>query len=182
VPIAHLRRHKTSEAEQDVIEKINYISDMYEQLNHMVDEIDLKHSEYTKASATKILYLNNTDKTIKGHLETIFKHYGEAALTGEGLSNILSQMQSSISLFEGGYLNPDSVTLPIVRRYREEGEPLPIVDFEDVSKLLMQGFLDETRNSFTDERIINFMKRAFEDRDRLPIGEIPCRIMTLSSS
>ncbi len=167
-------RHKDKrEAEQDVIEKINYISDMYEQLNHMVDEIDLKHSEYTKASATKILYLNNTDKTIKGHLETIFKHYGEAALTGEGLSNILSQMQSSISLFEGGYLNPDSVTLPIVRRYREEGEPLPIVDFEDVSKLLMQGFLDETRNSFTDERIINFMKRAFEDRDRLPIGEIP---------
>ncbi len=167
-------RHKDKRAaEEDILEKINYITDMYEQLNNMVEEIDIKHSEYTKASATKILYLNNTDKNIKGHLESIFKHYGEAALTGVGLSGILNQMQEGISLFEAGFINPDSVTLPIVRRYREEGAPLPIMDFEDVSRMLMESFLDETRNSFTEERIIAFMKTAFGDRDRLLISEIP---------
>jgi len=167
-------RHKDKrEAEEDIIEKINYIDDMYEQLNHMVDEIDLKHSEYTKASATKILYLNNTDKTIKGHLEAIFKHYGEAVVTGGPVSPILNAMQNSVSLFEAGYITPDSVALPIVRRYREEGEPLPIIDFEDVSKMLMQGFLDETRNSFTNERIESFMKMAFGQRDRVAIEDIP---------
>jgi hypothetical protein len=171
--LIYSRQKDRREAEADVIEKINYITDMYEQLNRMVDEIDVKHSEYTKASATKILYLNNTDKTIKGHLETIFKHYGEAALTGEGVSAILNGMANSISLFEAGYINPDSLTLPIVRRYREEGEPLPIVDFEDVSRMLMQGFLDETRNHFSDARIASFMKMAFGDKDQLHIGDIP---------
>ncbi len=171
--LIYSRRKDKREAEADIIEKINYITDMYEQLTRMVDEIDLKHSEYTKASATKILYLNNTDKTIKGHLESIFKHYGEAALTGEGLSALLSQMQNSISLFEVGYLDPESVSLPIVRRYREEGQPLPIVDFEDVSRLLMQGFLDETRNHFSDARIMSFMKMAFGEKDTVAIGDIP---------
>ena len=167
-------RHKDKrEAEADIIEKINYISDMYEQLDAMVDEIDIKHSEYTKASATKILYLNNTDKTVKGHLETIFKHYGAAALIGEGLSGILSNMQSSISLFEAGYINPDSLTLPLVRQYRLDSEPLPIIDFEDVSRMLMEGFLDSTRNNFTDDRILAFMKHAFGDREEVAISDIP---------
>jgi hypothetical protein len=171
--LIYTRNKDKREAEADIIEKINYISDMYEQLNHMVDEIDLKHSEYTKASATKILYLNNTDKTIKGHLETIFKHYGEAALTGEGLGTILSHMQTSISLFEAGYINPDSVTLPVIRKYRYDSDPLPIVDFEDVSRMLMEGFLDQTRNSFTDERIAAFMRQAFSDRKTVNITDIP---------
>jgi len=167
-------RHKDKRAaEEDIIEKINYITDMYEQLSRMVEDIDLKHSEYTRASATKILYLNNTDKTIKGHLENIFKHYGEAAQTGIGMTPILTAMQNSISLFEAGYLNPESVTLPVIRRYREEGEPLPIIDFEDVSKMLMQGFLDETRNNFTNERIEAFMKMAFGDNKTVAIEDIP---------
>lgn len=163
-----------TEAEEEIIDKITYIQDMYEQMNTMVAEIDEKHSEYTKSSATKIIYLNNSDKTIKGHLETIFKAYAKANSEGVGLRGILSRMQDSISLYEQGYINPDSITLPIIRKYREEGEPLPIIfNSEEAGDYTMQEFLDQTRNSFTDERIYEFMETAFQGEDEIFIGDIP---------
>ena len=59
------------DVELDIISKINYITDMYSQLNKMIDNIDKSHRDYTKSSTNKILYLNNTNKSIKGCLETI---------------------------------------------------------------------------------------------------------------
>lgn len=161
-------------AEEEIIEKINYIQDMYEQMNGMLAEIDQKHSEYTKSSATKIIYLNNSDKTIKGHLETIFKAYAKANTDGVGLRGILSRMQDAISLYEQGYICPDSITLPIVRQYRSETDPLPLIhNFEEAGDYTMQEFLDQTRNSFTDERIYDFMEHAFQGEKEIFIGDIP---------
>lgn len=161
-------------AEEEIIDKITYIQDMYEQMNSMLAEIDEKHAEYTKSSATKIIYLNNSDKTIKGHLETIFKAYAKANSEGVGLRGILSRMQDSISLYEQGYINPESITLPIIRKYREEGDPLPIIyNSEEAGDYTMQEFLDQTRNSFTDERIYEFMETAFQGENEVFIGDIP---------
>jgi len=44
---------------------------MFETLSSMIASIDEKHQDYTKATASKILYLNHADKTIKGHLDNI---------------------------------------------------------------------------------------------------------------
>ena len=83
-------------------------------------------------------------------------------------------MQDSISLFEQGYINPESITLPIVRRYREEGEPLHIIyNADEAGDYTMQEFLDQTRNSFTDERIYEFMHTAFQGEEEIFIGDIP---------
>lgn len=169
-----------AKAESDLINKINYIQDMYEQLNTMINEIDHNHSEYTKSSASKIIYFNNNDKTIKGHLETIFKAYAKANAdmsAGRGYKDlrfILSSMQDSLAFHEQGYIDPESITLPIIRQYREIGEPLPIVNnFEEAGDLIMQNFLDQTRNIFTDARVMEFMERAFGDSDVLEVEEIP---------
>ncbi len=168
----HVKDQK--DAEQDIINRITYIQDMYEQVNQMVADIDQKHAEYTKSSATKIIYLNNSDKTIKGHLETIFKAYAKANVDGVGLRGILSRMQDSITLFDQGFINPDSITLPIVRRFRDEADPLPIIwNSEEAGDYTMQEFLDQTRNSFTDERIYEFMETAFQGEDEIFIGDIP---------
>lgn len=171
------RDHASAEA--DLINKITYIQDMYEQLNTMINEIDESHSEYTKSSASKIIYFNNNDKTIKGHLETIFKAYARAnaaANAGEGskdLRMILTSMQDAMMFHEQGYIDPESVTLPIVRQYRQIGEPLPIVNnFEEAGDLIMQNFLDQTRNTFTDARVLEFMEMAFGDANELRAEEI----------
>jgi hypothetical protein len=171
--IIYSRTRAKDEAEREVIAKINYVSDMYEQLNALIGEIDQKHSDYTKSSATKILYLNNADKTIRGHLEKILKTYAQAVSEGTGARDILGKMQESLSFYDQGFIDPESLTLPVTRQYRGEGSALQIVDFEEASEVLMRDFLDETRNSFTDSRIYAFMETAFGSAERLKIEDIP---------
>ncbi len=171
--IIYSKNRSKEEAERDIIAKINYVSDMYEQLNNLIAEIDQKHSDYTKSSTTKILYLNNSDKTIRGHLEKILKTYAQAVSEGSGARDILGKMQDTLSFYDPGFIDPESLTLPVNRQYRGEGEPMPVIDFDEVSEALMKDFLDETRNSFTDARIYEFMERAFGTSQRLPITDIP---------
>lgn len=161
------------DAEKDIIQKINYICDMYETLDEMIDQIDTKHHEYTKASASKILYLNNSDKTIKGHLDNIFKHYAEMVQKDENLRPLFNGFREAVNMSHQGYITPDSLTLPILRKFKLEGEPLEVYDFDDVSEMLMEGFLDQTRNIFTDKRVFDFMEVAFGHEHELPIEDIP---------
>ena len=161
------------EAEKDIIAKINYICDMYDTLDEMIEQIDNKHQEYTKASASKILYLNNSDKTVKGHLDNIFKHYAEMAQNDENMRPLISGIREAINMSHQGYITPDSVGLPILRKYKVEGSALEIYDFEDISEMLMEGFLDGTRNTFTDKRIFEFMELAFANEHELQIEDIP---------
>ncbi len=160
------------EAEKDIISKINYICDMYETLDDMIGQIDTKHQAYTKASASKILYLNNSDKTIKGHLDNIFKHYAEMMQKDDNLRPLFNGLKEAINMSHQGYITPDSLSLPILRRYKAEGAPLEIYDFDDVSQMLMEGFLDETRNIFTDKRVFEFMEIAFGNDHHLNIEDI----------
>lgn len=167
------RQANRLEAEKDIIAKINYICDMFETLDEVIDQIDVKHQEYTKASASKILYLNNSDKTIKGHLDNIFKHYAEMVQKDENMRPLFNGMREAVNMSHQGYITPDSVTLPILRRYKVEGEALEVYDFNDVSEMLMEGFLDQTRNIFTDKRVFDFMELAFANEPTLKIEDIP---------
>jgi hypothetical protein len=161
------------EIEKDIIAKINYITDTYETINKLISSIDKEHSGYTKSSANKIIYLNNNDRTIKGHLENIMKNYSLSLKNESKLRKIVSLMQDSCPFYEQGYIASKSLTLPILRRYRAEGEPLEIVNFDEASEIVMQDFLDETRNIYTDEKIYDFMDRAFAGEDVLYSKDLP---------
>ena len=93
---------------------------MYDTLSEMINQIDEKHQDYTKSSASKILYLNAQDKTIKGHLDNIFRYYAQGVLSGVGIVPLVRDMQEAIVLNQQGFIDTDSVTLPIVRQFRQE--------------------------------------------------------------
>lgn len=161
--------------EEEVIEKINFITDTYEKLNSTIANIDKENNAYTKSSANKILYLNNSDKTIKGYLENIMKIYAKNLNEGriKTVTSVLSKMQDSIYFYEQGYINSDSVTLPLLRKIREEGVPMELVTFEDATDFLMNNFLDQTNTTFTDEKIYEFMGDAFGDKNEINVRDIP---------
>lgn len=161
------------EIEKDIISKINYITDTYETINDLISSIDKENSVYTKSSANKILYLNNSDRTIKGHLENIFKYYGKNINDGRNLSKILSQMQDASYFDDQGYISSQSVSLPLLRRMKLEGEPLEIVDFDVANDVIMENFLRETSDIYTDERIYGFMQKAFGSDKDLKIIDVP---------
>ncbi len=167
------RNKDAKSAEADIINKINFISDMYEQVSDTISQIDEKHHAYTKASANKILYLNSVDKSTKGHLDFIFKTYAEAFSRGENVNPILNGFSESIAFNRHGYVTPDSVTLPIVRELRYESEPLSLTDFDDVRDELIRGFLDQTSSQFSNDTIFDFMEMAFGDESEIHISEVP---------
>lgn len=160
------------QAELEVIEKINYICDSYESLNKMIDQIDKSHRDYTKSSTNKILYLNNSDKSIKGCLETILTSFGKYKGSPKVLRDVLSSMQGSISLYDNGYINSDSVTLPFMRRFIYSQEPLQIMNEDLLTETAMQNFLSQVNGMFTDDMVFKFMEEVFEDRNELNIEDI----------
>ena len=161
-----------SEVEGDIKEIVNYITDTYERLNIMIGNIDKENSEYTKSSTNKILYLNNSDKTIKGYLENVLKTYAQNINNPRNLGKILSKMQDSIYFYEQGFIDSQSCTLPILRKYRLDSDPLEVMIYEDMGYLL-DDFIEETKSIFTDEKVYGFMEVAFGDKKSINISEIP---------
>lgn len=166
------------EAEKDVLKKVNYIQDTYNKLSEDMDEIDKAQSNYTKASTEKVIYLNNTDKTIKGKLETIFLNLAKV-INGDDRENvypyILKDVNNSIMLYQQGYIDGDSLAKPYRRNNRFEGEPLALDDFDhEVNEGLMQSLLSIMDN-YSDEKVMEFMENAFKDNDTLDVKDIPVR-------
>lgn len=161
------------EIENDIINKITYISDIFDSVNTMIDDIDHRHRDYTKSSANKILYLNNTDKSVKGNLETILSSIVKNLNNGKNLRFILSSMQDSISFYDNGYIGDDSISLPILRKYIGNQMPLEIVDPDFAGDMVMENFLNQINGMFTDDKIYEFMREVFGEDDELLIQDIP---------
>jgi len=155
-----------SDIENEIITKINYITDTYESINKLISSVDKENNLYTKASTQKILYLNNSDKTIKGHLENIFKHYASKINEHKELAKILTSMQDSFSFYEEGYIDSDSITLPLLKKYKEKGEPMEIfTSYSDDT--MMDSFIEETKNMYNDERIFDYMLKSFGKKNKI---------------
>ena len=163
------------QAEEKVINMIIMITDMYETFTKMLDGIDDEYTKYTKSSVTKIIYLNNSDKTLKGHLETIFKYYAENAIKVDAgkLSKLLGEMQDSTHFYDQGFLDGGSVTLPIIRSLHEDQEPLAILGFDDFSDDLIQDIIDKSKEHLTDDRVYEYMSDIFGDRDFIMATDLP---------
>ncbi len=166
------KTNNKEEIESEVIQKINYITDTYESLNGLISKIDKENSNYTKASANKILYLNNNDKTIKGHLENIVKKYASNYKNYEVRNKILNLLDDSTSFYETGFMDSYSITLPILKKFKNDNTPLEIVSFDDAGDFIMENFLEETKNIYTDEKIYEFMKNCFGDKNEITSKDI----------
>lgn len=166
------------EAEKDIIKKINYIQDTYSKLALEMDDIDRAQSNYTKATTEKVIYLNNSDKTIKGKLETIFLSLAKV-INGEDKGSvypsIVRDINNSIMLYQQGYIDADSLTKPYRRTSKIDGDPMMIDDFNhEVNEGLMQSLLD-IMDQYSDEKIMDFMANAFKDNKEIDIKKIPVK-------
>ena len=166
------------EAEKDIVKKINYIQDTYAKLALEMDEIDKAQAQYTKATTEKVIYLNNSDKTIKGKLETIFLSLAKV-INGEDRGSvypsIVRDINNSIMLYQQGYIDDESLTKPFRKNSRTEGEPMQLDDFDhEVNEGLMQSLLD-IMDQYSDEKIMDFMANAFKDNKEIDVKKIPVK-------
>ena len=170
------KNNNKQEIENDIITKINYITDTYSNLNVLINSIDKENSQYTKASTQKILYLNNSDRTIKGHLENIFKYFAASKDDNRFHNKILDMMNDSFDFYEQGYIDSDSLILPILKKFKEKGEPMEIPYFDDTSDVMMDEFIEHTSNMFSDDKVYSFIESSLSGKK-----EISTKDMVLDS-
>ena len=158
-----------AEAELDVIKKINYIQDTFVRLTNEIGDIDKTQSDYIKASTEKVIYLNNSDKSIRGKLETIFLACAKT-IAGEKegtYHSIIRDITSSALFYQQGYIDADSVAKPYKRSQRDDGIPLELDDFDhERNHDLMSSIMDRSK-AYSEETIMAYMRKAFGDKTEL---------------
>lgn len=163
------------DAINDIIKKINYISDTYTRLASEMEEIDKAQSEYTIATTEKVIYLNNQDKTIKGKLETIFLALAKVINGEEGAhqyQSVIRDVNNSIVLYQQGYMDEYSLQKPYRRNSKYDGEPLALDDYNhEVNEGLMQSLLN-IMDQYSDEKILDFMDKAFKGQTEISVKDI----------
>jgi len=166
-------KYKTkAEANEDIILKIGAISDTYERLEEMLEEIDRKNSAYTRASIEKMRYLLNSDRSIKGKIVALLTHVSLSAPEDQAL--LIERLAGAVTLFRQGYFDEKSLFFRTATHQKREEKPLEVPNSgaEDGAGDLAE-FLEQAKKSYSQARVVRFMKAALAGVSVVTSGEIP---------
>lgn len=160
------------EAMESIITMMGETIDIYETIDVLIREIDRKNTVYTKASVEKMQYLLNTDQSIKGKLVEILKTFSGEDERKKG--KMQKALSVSLNLFPQHYLDQFSLYTPGERRRREPGTALKIPPETDSCLLTweMDDLKERIKNSYTNKKVLTFMKRQFADRDEIETKDL----------
>ncbi|NLM60283.1 MAG: hypothetical protein GX194_14470 [Clostridium sp.] len=151
----------------DIIRRINEVSDIYEGLDEMLAEIDRKRTAYTRASLEKMRYLLTIDRSIKGKLVDVLS---AAAADQEKWAEI---MADNVKLFKQCYIDEKSLYVKPNRMGRKEGKPLGLeITDENIGGKAFEDFLKKARKQYSHQKIMAFMKELMRNKHVLNSSEI----------
>ncbi|KUO70321.1 MAG: hypothetical protein APF81_06795 [Desulfosporosinus sp. BRH_c37] len=148
-----------AEAEEEIISAIDYVLDAYQSVGSIINEIDRKHSTYTKSSIEKIQYLMTADQTIKGKLVELLKTYADAK--SEDRNALGDMFEKNIRINRQEFVDGKSLYHKSVRSRRVNTTPLPIDQDNTFSDLAMAGMLEQMKNGYPVARIRAYVDRLF---------------------
>ena len=120
-----VRKYKSEEqAGGEIISAIDYVLEVYQSIGGLVNEIDKKHSMYTKLSVDAIRYRMSADQTIGGKLADILKTYADAPL--EDRRVILEVMERNVQINRQEYMDGGSLWHRNIKSRRVQSAPLEI--------------------------------------------------------
>ena len=85
---------------------------------------------------------------------------------------VLDMIDDSISFYDLGYIDSYSITLPILKKFKNDNQPLEVISFDDANDFIMDNFLEETKNIYTDEKVYGFMRECFGDKNEITSKDI----------
>lgn len=142
------------EAMDDIILKMGEISDIYDGMDGMLEEIDRKNNAYTRASIEKMHYLLNTDRSIKGKLVEILTS------NTAGSERLQEMLAASVNLFTQRFLDEKSIYVKANRSLRKEGKPLGLPENEpEFGREAVSGFMEKARKLYSHQKVIAFVDR-----------------------
>lgn len=146
-------------AEEMIVESINYVLDAYNSLGGIVNQIDRKHSIYTKSSIEKMRYLMTADQTIQGKLTQLLNAYSKADNIEKSL--IGEMFEDNIQVNRQEFIDGNSLYHKSVRSRRIETEPLAISQNDSFSEFAMRGMVEQLKNGYPISRVRAFVDKLF---------------------
>lgn len=150
---------------------VDFIIVAYQSIGGLVDEIDRKHSTYTRNSIQKMRYLLTADRSIKGKLVNILQSYAnfeeekQEKLSEILNKNIIVNRQESLDLKSFYHKN--------VRSRRVDAEPLQVQGKdESLSNQSLEGMLLNIKNSFPAAQVRAFMATLLQNSNKLQTKDI----------
>lgn len=157
-----IRKYKNDdEAGQEIVSSIDYVLDVYQSIGGIVNEIDRKHSTYTKSSIEKIQYLMTADQSIKGKLVELLKAYANSS--GTERSEIGGMFERNIRVNRQEFVDGKSLYHKNVRSRRVNADPLEITDDNAFSDTAMVGMLQQFKNGYPVARIRTYVDSLFKE-------------------
>ena len=157
-----IRKYESSDdAHREIIYAIDYVLDMYQSVGGIVNEIDRKHSTYTKSSIEKIQYLMTADQSIKGKLVELMKTYATAL--GNKRSELGEMLERNIRVNRQEFIDGKSLYHKNIRSRRTNVEPLEIVKDETFSDSLMANMVEHIKNGYPVARIRAHVDSLFKN-------------------
>ncbi|MDD4769514.1 MAG: DUF5716 family protein [Eubacteriales bacterium] len=141
----------------------------FDYVPELVREIDRKHRRYLVAAYDRIIYLSQSDQTIKGKVARILAALPD--LPEEELEDLLAQ---NLQLFRAGWFSDDDLFTPRKRRQEFAPEPLPVRSQPDMEaiRLELESFADRVRQGFDQKKVLAFMESQFGERTTLTTAQL----------
>lgn len=168
-----IKRYKDLEAaEQDIIKDIDYIIERYQAIGTIINEIDRKHSTYTKSSIEKIQYLMTADQTIKGKLVELLNAYSQA---DAGQRVVLGTMlEKKIRINRQEFIDGKSLYCKNIKNRRLDTPPMRVEQDKSFSETAMADMLQQMKKLYPKTRIKKYIDNLFtENRQVVGSAEIP---------
>ncbi len=143
---------------------INYIVDTYDGIEEMLGAIDRRHTEYVNASVEHIRYLMNSDRGVRGNLIELLRASRNA--------DMLELMEKSITIYRHQFFDDKSLYAEAKRTRRDTGPPLAIEKQEEPDGLV-QGFLKQVRNQYSNKRIDAYVRQCFGNGASYETKDVP---------
>lgn len=152
------------EAEDDILNKIRTVLEVYENIDSTMNQIEQKNTDYVRASVKRIQYLLTNDKELKGKLVNILKNSKH--------EKVLEQMEKEVKLLRQEYISKDSIYLRSSNDKRKQGNPIALKETKELDSKTLYDFAKSLENLYSNKKINDFMSKNFKDRPFINSNEI----------
>ena len=152
------------EAENDILDKIRTVLDIYENIDSTMNEIERKNTDYVKASVHRIQYLLTNDKELKGKLVNILKKSKN--------EKVLEEMEKKANMLRQEYVSKDSIYIRNSNDKKKQGNPMPLKEQSKIDMKTFYEFAKSLENVYSNKKINEFMEKNFKGKPFITSKEI----------
>ena len=159
-----VRKYDSEEdARSKIIEAIDYVMDAYQSIGNTVNEIDKKHSTYTKLSVDTIRYQMTADRTVAGKLAHVLKTYAFA--DSDARKVILGMMEHAVRVNRQEFLDGRSLWRRNTKGKRGGVLPLEISEDDALSREEAIRMLPSLEDKYSLKKLREYIMHLLGDGD-----------------